>query len=214
LTFLAYLDVSKTKGAYVYIMRLNKQMLGVIIGMGVMILPQAGYTVTLNQYERCSKDILLAYFPEVFVRETLKNYNVPKDQWDAITSELTAKDRDIIKQVEIKAEKLNPNPLKDPQQRQAAVKIFRDTLLENFSATLKAHGISDDKQIQAMLDDIQQQKAKRFAFCMESQGTSKAVPPEELKKSEHDDSADSHDEDDFEDEDDFDDDDEDDEDDE
>ena len=161
-----------------HILELKKQTLGIIIGMGVMILPQTGYSATQNQDEQCSKDILLAYFPEVFVKRTLDDYKVPNDQWDAIASELTAKDRDIIKQVEAKAEKMNPNPLKDPQQRQAAVKIFRDTLLENFSTILKAHGVNDDKQIQAMLDDIQQQKAKRFALCMQSQRTSRAAPPE------------------------------------
>ena len=114
----------------------------------------------------CSKELLLAYFPEIFVRETFVKFNVPKDKWDALIKGLNEKDKEVIKVVEDKASKMNPNPLKDPEQRQAAVKLFRETLLEIFSSVLKANGITDDAQISSMLDDIQQQKAKRFAMCI------------------------------------------------
>jgi formyltetrahydrofolate synthetase len=121
--------------------------------------------------DECSKELLLAYFPEPFVTPALKKFNVPQDKWAAITSGLAAKDKDILKTVEEKASKLTPNPFKDrdPAQRQVAVKIFRETLTQVFSDVLKANGITDDKQITAMLDDIQQQKAKNFAQCMEKQ---------------------------------------------
>lgn len=177
------------EGVCVQIIQWKKQISGIVVGILVIgtitsstIAFAEPQTESKNEDEQCSKDILLAYFPDIFVRETLRNYEVPKDQWEAIISELTIKDRDIIKQVEAKAEKLNPNPLKDPQQRQAAVKIFRDTLLENFSAILKAHDIKDEKQIQAMLDDIQQQKAKRFAKCMESQRAPREAPSDKDKQ--------------------------------
>lgn len=145
---------------------LIRSILGASLVVGAFSLPTA---VTAAQtQDDCSKDILLAYFPKVFVDETLERFKVPKDQWDAINKELAEKDKDIIKIVESKASKMNPNPLKDPQQRQAAVKIFRETLFDAFASVMKAHGVTDDKQIQAMLDDVQQQKAKRFARCMES----------------------------------------------
>jgi hypothetical protein len=117
--------------------------------------------------DECSRELLISYFPKVFVEETLKKYNVPQDKWDAISSDLAQKDKQVIKTVEDKASKLNPNPLKDPQQRQAAVKLFRETLTDLFASTLKANGVTDDKQIADMLNDIQQQKAKRFAMCMQ-----------------------------------------------
>lgn len=124
--------------------------------------------------DECSKELLISYFPKVFVIETLKKYNVPQDKWDAITSDLSQKDKQVIKTVEDKASQMNPNPLKDPQQRQAAVKLFRETLTDLFASTMKANGITDSKQISDMLNDIQQQKAKRFAMCMQkmSQGKS------------------------------------------
>lgn len=121
--------------------------------------------------DECSKELLLDYFPKQFVLESLKKFNVPQDKWDAIASSLAAKDKDVVKIVEDKASKLTPNPLKDrdPQQRQIAVKLFRETLLQVFSDALQANGITDQKQLQGMLDDIQQQKARNFALCMEKQ---------------------------------------------
>lgn len=122
-----------------------------------------------NAIAECSKELLLAYFPEVFVNETLKKFNVPEGEWAAINQELAARDKDVIGIVEDKASRVTPNPLKDPQQRQAAVKIFRETLFEVFSSVMRNHGVNDEKQIQAMLDDVQLQKANRFKQCMEKQ---------------------------------------------
>lgn len=137
-----------------------------ILTMGACFLPVGGFATGDDE---CAKEILLAYYPGIFVEETLGKFNVPKEEWPAIVKELGERDKQIIKQVESKASQMTSNPLKDPQQRQAAVKLFRDTLLENFAEVMRAHGVNDDKQIQAMLDDIQQQKAKRFARCIEKQ---------------------------------------------
>lgn len=132
--------------------------------------------VFADKLEECSKELLIAYFPQTFLNETLQKFNVPQDQWAKINEELAAKDKEVIGIVEDKASKINPNPLKDPQQRRTAVKIFRETLLELFTSVMNQHNITDASQIQSMLDDIQQQKARRFAQCMEKQRTDTAVP--------------------------------------
>ena len=119
--------------------------------------------------DECAKELLLSYFPEPLVKETLKKFKVPEAQWAGITKSLTSQDKEIVKLVEDKAAKMNPNPLKDSQQRQVAVKLFRDTLLEVFSNALTENGFKDKSQFQPMLDDIQQQKAKKFAICMDKQ---------------------------------------------
>lgn len=145
---------------------LKLSLLAFVACFGVLAFPACATAA-----DECSKELLLDYFPKQFVQETLKKFNVPQDKWDAITSSLAAKDKDVVKIVEDKASKLNPNPLKDrdPQQRQIAVKLFRETLLQVFSDALQSNGVTDQKQLQAMLDDIQQQKAKNFAMCMEKQ---------------------------------------------
>lgn len=117
--------------------------------------------------EECSQKALRSYFPEKFVRETLKKFHVPEDKWTTITQGLTGKEQDFEKNVEAKAEKMPSNPLRDPNQRQAAVKIFKESLYEVASQVFKANGISDDRQIQDMVDDIQHQKARQFAQCIE-----------------------------------------------
>lgn len=147
----------------------------------------------VNPVEECSKELLLSYFPEGFVRETLKKYNVPQDKWDAIVKELNEKDKEVVKIVEERAAKVNPNPLKDPQQRHEAVKIFKETLTDIFSTTLKKNGVSDTTQMQQMLDDIQQQKAKRFAQCMEQQRTQNGqTPPAGASQGAHEATAQTH----------------------
>lgn len=153
--------------------RWTKQFMAVLLTFGAFAGPISAEEEIKQspkqQDDECSQEILLSYYPAVFVKETLKKFNVPEDKWEAINKELGTRDKEIIKIVESKAAKVNPNPLKDPQQRQAAVKLFRETLVDNFGAVMKAHGVTDDKQIQEMLDDVQQQKARRFAHCMQQQ---------------------------------------------
>lgn len=142
-----------------------KLVVSIALGCGLVNIP--ANISAQNAIDECSKELLLAYFPEQFVNEALKKNNVPQEKWADINKDLAGKEKDVVRIVEEKAEKQNPNPLKDPSQRLAAVKIFRETLLQVFSEALKKNGITDDKQIQAMLDDIQQQKAKKFAQCLE-----------------------------------------------
>ena len=149
---------------------LKIQIASLVLGLSVTVLPAALFAQKSAPTEidkECSKEILLAFFPEVFVNETLAQFNVPQDKWNSIKQALAQKDKEVVKTVENKASQMNPNPLKDPQYRQEAVKLFRDTLLEIFSTVLKANGITDDTQIKNMLDNIQQQKAKRFSMCLE-----------------------------------------------
>ncbi len=141
-----------------------------MLSLSSMLLLSPIASIHADVVDDCSKELLLSYFPEPFVRETLKTNNVPQDKWESIVTELKNNDKQVVGIVEEKAAKLNPNPLKNPgdqEQRQKAVAIFRETLMEIFSAALNKNGITDTKQIQTMLDDVQHQKAKRFKECLE-----------------------------------------------
>lgn len=144
-----------------------KSSIASLLGIATIIAPCAAYGQAPAATDECAKELLLSYFPKPIVAETLKKFNVPQDKWEGIQQSLSNKDKEIVKTVEQKASSMNPNPLKDPQQRQAAVKLFRETLLQVFSDALRENGLTDSNQFQAMLDDIQQQKAKKFAMCME-----------------------------------------------
>lgn len=154
----------------------QKKITSLFLGIGIIICGESfaapSQTYQKNSSEEvdeCSKEIMFAYFPAPYVKATLKRYNVPENKWESIIQTLSEKDKTVISTVEEKAAKMNPNPLKDPSQQAATVKLFRETLTQIFSDVMKANGIKDNKQIETMLDDIQQQKAKMFAKCMEKQ---------------------------------------------
>lgn len=129
----------------------------------------------VEEDEDCANEILLAYYPSIFVKESLRRFNIPENRWEAIVSSLSDRDKNILKNVEQKASKMSPNPLKDAQQRQVAVKLFRETLYENFATVMMENGVEDPKLIQQLLDDIQKRKAQRFARCMEKERTKKQM---------------------------------------
>lgn len=140
--------------------------------------------------DECSREVLFAYYPEPFVKETLKKYNVPENQWNAIYGELAAKNGEIVERVEVKAKQLDIDPLKDPAKREEAIKLFQDTLYEVFADVMKAHNIQDPNQIQAMHAAIQDQKAERFADCIQK----REVPvPEGAADNDDDDDEDDND---------------------
>ena len=136
-------------------------MIKAFICMVTIMAPVASYADATA--DEC-RELLLAYFPEPFVRETLKKFNVPEDKWDAIQKQLADKDKEVIKTVEKRAAQLDTNPLED---RQTAVKLFKETLLQVFTDVMKDNGITDNAKIEMMLKDMNQQKAQRFAKCMQ-----------------------------------------------
>jgi hypothetical protein len=146
---------------------LKNSILAVFIAVGVLSVPVSASAEISTVKDECAKELLLSYFPEPIVLDTLKRFNVPQDKWAGIAKSLASKDKDVVKIVEKKASAMNPNPLRDTQQRQVAVKLFRDTLFEVFSDAMKENDIQDQSQFMAMLDDIQQQKAKKFAMCVD-----------------------------------------------
>lgn len=164
----------------------KKSLLSLTLGLGILLSPgvsAAADTPSTTAPDACSKELLISYFPQIFVTETLKKFDIPKDKWEPIITGLANKDGEVLRAVEEKASRMDPNPFKDrsAQQRQIAVKIFRDTLYDKFNEVLKANGVTNEKQVQAMLDDIALQKAKNFAACIEKQ-KSDAVHGDEHKE--------------------------------
>ena len=58
----------------------------------------------------------MTYFPEPFVKESLKKHDIPTGQREAIQKALASKDKEVITLIEEKASQMTPNPLKDPSQ--------------------------------------------------------------------------------------------------
>jgi hypothetical protein len=117
----------------------------------------------------CTKEELMTFFPKPIVQDVLIREKFTPEQAERMSQELSKKDQELVKIVEEKASKLNPNPFKDLNQRDLAIKIYRETLFEVFAKVLKANGVTDDERIQQILDTIQQSKSKLFIECIRKQ---------------------------------------------
>ena len=120
---------------------------------------------------KCTKEELMTFFPQQVVQSVLIKAKVSPDDAEAIAKELSQKDRELGKIVEEKAAKLEQNPFKDLSQRDLALKIYHETLYEVFAKVLKAHGIKNEDQIQALLDEMRAAKSKLFIDCIRKQTT-------------------------------------------
>jgi hypothetical protein len=132
--------------------------------------------VVLSNSMKCTKEELMTFFPQQVVQSVLVKAQLPKDQAASIAEELSHKDRELAKIVEEKAAKLDPNPFKDLSQRDLAIKIYRETLYEIFAKVLKSHGVTNEDQIQTLLDEMQAAKSKLFIECIRKQQASSSSP--------------------------------------
>lgn len=112
------------------------------------------------------------FFPEGIVKNVLIQANFTKEESDSIANELAVKDRGMAKLVDQKAAQYQPNPFKELNQRDQAIKIYQETLFEVFANVLKEHGVKDENQIRALLDEIRLIKSKNFIDCISKQKTS------------------------------------------
>jgi len=143
----------------------SKYFFGILLAIGCIINPVQIFSQADDI--DCSEEIIISFFPQPFVEKTFDKFDVSDKNREEIYNELAKQDEKVIETVEAKGAKMDPNPLHDPRYRQEAVKLFRQTLLDLFSQVLTRNGITDPEQIQAMLDDIQQQKLERFRHCIE-----------------------------------------------
>jgi hypothetical protein len=138
---------------------------------------QAETTETLlSNSMKCTKEELMIFFPQQIVQSILTKAKLPPEQVSSIAEELSQKDRELAKIVEEKAAKLESNPFNDLSQRDLAIKIYRETLYEVFAKVLKAHGVTDEDQIQALLDEMQTAKSKLFIECIRKQQAASSLP--------------------------------------
>jgi len=124
----------------------------------------------------CSEDVLFKFFPKGFVTDVLKEHNVPQDKINTISATLYQADQEVFDLITSTAETMHPNPLEDINAEAEQARLFRDSLLQVFKASLQQNGITDPKEIQAMLDEIQQKRLQRFIQCQKEGRLPSKVP--------------------------------------
>jgi len=113
----------------------------------------------------CSEDVLFKFFPKGFVLEVLEAHNVPQDKADNIAETLYQADQEVFQLITSKANAMDPNPLEEVSAEKERAKLFRDSLTQVFTAAMEDNGVDDPKEIQAMLDEVQQMRMERFVQC-------------------------------------------------
>lgn len=141
-----------------------------LIGMGALISLEPNVEVKSKTIDSsiCRKEELLTFFPPMIVKEVLISHHIAENKVDVIAQELSKKQQVVIQIMEKKVSKMDPPPFEDVTQRDKALQIFKETLYEEFAAVLKSHDITDEKEIKAMLDDMQAIKGKLFVECIKS----------------------------------------------
>lgn len=117
----------------------------------------------------CTKEVLMTFFPKPVVKAILVQHKITEEKAQQIAQELAQKDREVVKLVELKASEMNPNPFSDLSYRDTAIRLFRETLYEVFAKVLKAHQITDENEIQHLLEDMQAVKGKLFVECIKKE---------------------------------------------
>lgn len=125
--------------------------------------------VVLSNAMKCTKEELMRSFPEQLVFSILDNAKITKEQATEIAKELSKKDKELARLIEEKTEKLGANKIQNLSQRDQAIRIYRETLYEVFAKVLKAHGITDDDQIQNLLEELGEARSKLFIECIRKQ---------------------------------------------
>lgn len=133
--------------------------------------------VVLSNSMKCTKEELMRFFPEQIVQSVLVKSNIPKEKADVIAKTLSEKDRELAKIIEEKSANVGKNSSKNLSQRDLANKIYRETLYEVFAKVLKDNGITNDDQIQTLLEELGEARSKLFIECIRKQPKSTVSDP-------------------------------------
>lgn len=125
--------------------------------------------ITLNTIcaaDNIDSSVFTSFYPPPFLSQTLSQYNIEIDKQTRILNSLAAKELDVVAIVEDQAKNEDINPLLSGDQKKI-IKLFDQAVLQVFSQVMIENGIEDKEQIQAMLQDINNQKVNRFRECLE-----------------------------------------------
>jgi hypothetical protein len=113
----------------------------------------------------CDSAELNKNFPDAYVNYVLEFYNIPKNKWKFITDELASKEGSVQQIVKDKAAEMSPNPLTPPVESVTVSRLYRETIYDIFSSTLKDNEIESETTIRDMFSRILDMKGKRFWEC-------------------------------------------------
>lgn len=114
---------------------------------------------------KCTREELISFFPRAIVEKVLIDFQIQPQVAQQIATKLVNKDREITKIIEEKSSQIHSRS-NDNLQRESALKIYVDTIHDAFSSVAHAYGITDEKTIQQILEQIRVLRSKNFIECI------------------------------------------------
>lgn len=115
----------------------------------------------------CFKEISSDFFSYDILVQALSLTLVPQSQWQLIYSALKIAVKQVPETVKNRANQMNPNPLENPFQPNAADELLTEALLEVFTNVMIANNITNPNNIRNMFSYIREQQDFRIQRCLE-----------------------------------------------
>jgi|GEM_PF-5745570 len=112
----------------------------------------------------CRRDFGYQFFPPSIVETTLEQNGMNAADSAAVANELKSKITYIHQTVWDRAQKMNPNPFDNADQKIGDA-LYRTVALEVFVASVKNHGLIDHERATGIFDDVQASRTQKFAEC-------------------------------------------------
>lgn len=86
----------------------------------------------------CLKNMQLHFFETTRVNEVLNFYQIPQEYWSPIVIEIQLRSVEVPGRMKQKTNRMVPNPIEYPMNRNQAAKLLKETLYEVFSESIRA----------------------------------------------------------------------------
>lgn len=86
----------------------------------------------------CLKNLQLHFFEPPRVNEVLNFYRIPQEYWTPIVIEIELRSLEVPGRMKQKTNRMIPNPIEYPMNKNQAAKLLKATLYEVFSESIRA----------------------------------------------------------------------------
>jgi hypothetical protein len=127
----------------------------------LFILPVCAY----EDVPACFRKLETQFFTEKNVMDALESFYIYQSQWVPIWTDLARRTKDAVPMIRDRAKKERKNPLEHPFNAKRAKEILLEVQREIFVKTLNAWRIWDERTINGMFANIQEDNKKRLEEC-------------------------------------------------
>lgn len=132
--------------------------------------------VALFGVSTCAQEVLFRFFPKEITLEAMRENGLTGENAESVASVLWNSDNTIIREIEDRASKMDPNPLLDDGSPEVRAKLFKEVATDVFMKALTDEGFQDTSKALQIFDAVQEARFVQFQKC---QGGGELVPTTE-----------------------------------